>query len=174
MIHVTSFKLLSNEIKEDLIKRCHLDYPQQNLCWDCWHAEFGESGQSYCGIHKDRIVGRNETCPRFECKRILYNEYIYIGRANRGLKASPLANPFKNKDSKKCLLQYKQMIEKDMFYYSVGVIGESSTLDELNRIGALGKNHKDIYLVCWCKKVMDDNTPCHGDIIKEILEIQGK
>ena len=41
---------------------------------------------------------------------------------------------------------------------------------EVGRLLNIYKKYGETYLICWCKEEMDDDTPCHGDVIKEILE----
>lgn len=97
--------------------------------------------------------------------------HIYIGRAmpRYGLKASPLANAKGNS-----LKEYRQWIEDNLsvIVYSGGWRGiiEWRIQQNLKWMKEILSKHGVLYLVYWCKKEMDDDTPCHGDIIKEILE----
>jgi len=124
VIHVTSFKLLPDEIQNDL-----------------------------------KLPDDQRKHP----------EYIYIGRAmpRYGLEASPLANPYKPGEAydsiDHCLVLYKETMSIDIHINDL-------IREELLRIKSLLIKHKDIYLVCWCVEELDGIEPCHGYIVKEILE----
>lgn len=86
-------------------------------------------------------------------KRAMPRGYsIYIGRP------SPLGNPFRigpDGDRARVVELYRQWIEIKI------EDNDPCVVDELRRIKEAG----DVNLVCWCSPL-----PCHGDVIKEIVE----
>lgn len=81
---------------------------------------------------------------------------IYIGRPGKGLKGSPLANPFKltkESDRQSNLSLYKKWLW-------LNLKDNTPQLIELQRIMELERKYSDIYLACFCKP-----RDCHGDII---------
>ena len=129
-----------------------------------------------------------------------YPQYIYVGRANKkyGLPECYLANHFKpSRDVSihKCLENYKKSFDvhflnyrksqaeferlyeegsivRDGFWFNFRLTYPPSAriMWALDCLKWWENKLSDIYLVCWCCKEMDDDTPCHGDIIKKILE----
>ena len=95
---------------------------------------------------------------------------VYIGRAmpRYKLKASPLANPLKEKlypDVWECISEYAKIIRYELSDLLVNNVGM-----EIDRLKCIYEKHGELFLICWCKKVMDDDTPCHGDVIRDILK----
>lgn len=93
------------------------------------------------------------------------NNDVYIGRG------SPLGNPFtgsKKVENTKAAFQCssrEEAIEKYEKYLRLAIYeNESYICNEMNRIWKMAKNG-DVNLVCFCKP-----KPCHGDIIKKIIE----
>lgn len=88
--------------------------------------------------------------------------HIYIGRAmpRHGLKASPLANPYSVK---------KYSVENSLILYGHYVTAKLEAIKEIFRLKKLYEKHGELTLFCWCKKEVDDDTPCHGDVIKGVL-----
>lgn len=93
---------------------------------------------------------------------------VYIGRANgrRGLKASPLANPYvvgKDGELSEVIEKYRAWTEDMITDAPISFGIELSLL--------VGKP-----LACWCRRDGEDRTPenaCHGDVIIQILEELG-
>lgn len=90
---------------------------------------------------------------------------IYIGRTFKKygfyLEGSPLANPFplNHEDERdNVLAQYRNWLYEKMN-------SDSPQLAELYRLKKLYDQGQDLVLLCWCAP-----KPCHGDVIKEILE----
>lgn len=89
--------------------------------------------------------------------------YVYIGRG------SALGNPFTHLDNQG-KAEYKVesreiAVESYRKYLEEKIKSKDKAVcNELNRIYKLAMN-KEIYLVCYCAP-----KPCHGDVIKEIIE----
>lgn len=88
---------------------------------------------------------------------------VYIGRANvrYGLRASPLANPFrleKGGDRLAALARYRVWLTHQMRLEDSPARAEIWRLVELARTG-------DVTLLCWCAP-----SACHGDVVKEVVE----
>lgn len=96
----------------------------------------------------------------------LNTERVYIGRFNKyyGLLRSLLYNPFKiskELDRKQCCIKYKEYIIKKI---------KSDTRFQSEIIRLLNiLQYKDIELICWCHP-----EECHGNIIKNILDLYKK
>lgn len=87
------------------------------------------------------------------CKREPDSEYI--GRP------SPLGNPYplkKGAPKGSTLPRYRQWLQERVQERDPAVCSE------LNRLYKIAK-HGDLKLGCWCAP-----GPCHGDVIKELLE----
>lgn len=87
---------------------------------------------------------------------------IYIGRSyKKTMKESPLHNPFSVKEygRDKALELYT--------YYLFNEYRKQSgpVYEELLRLSKLYKEKQTLTLVCWCKP-----KPCHGDVIKKVLQ----
>lgn len=98
---------------------------------------------------------------------------VYVGREmpKYGLKRSVLANPFKPKINNQkgrewALSMYITWIN------SRDDMGFDFTLfdEEIERLKKLHGEHGELVLACWCKKKRDDDTPCHGDVIRALIE----
>ena len=94
---------------------------------------------------------------------------FYIGRG------SVLGNPYTSKplDDTKALYQCNS-VEESIELYKKYLEQKIATKDitickELNRILTYARS-EDVYLVCFCKTVKNPDKPCHGDIIKNILD----
>ena len=89
---------------------------------------------------------------------------VYIGREtsiiNGKSDGSPLANTFsvKKYGRDECIRLYDKWLNT-----AIG-IRNTEVCDELNRLYTIAKKG-DLYLVCWCAPL-----PCHGDIIKRVIE----
>ena len=96
------------------------------------------------------------------------NDY-YIGRG------SILGNPYTSKDLDKTKALYHcDTVEESILSYKKYLYDKITDKDfkicsELNSI-LLKARETDVYLVCFCKTIKNPDKPCHGDIIKEILE----
>lgn len=91
---------------------------------------------------------------------------VYIGRAmpRQGLKASPLGNPFK----------VTEYAERAMYLYSDWLREHSTRYtpqrEELHKLLVRLERGEDLALACWCKTKERPDAPCHGDVIKAVLE----
>lgn len=90
-----------------------------------------------------------------------FNTGIYIGRGGKGKAQSPFANPFTVKDYglKLCLKKYKEWLQEKLKDKN------SPQRVQLETLAEMVMNGHNIRLVCFCKP-----KPCHGDIVKQILE----
>jgi hypothetical protein len=112
--------------------------------------------------------------------------WVYIGRESkrRGLKASPLANPFGIGAPRGKLRDYGDRIEYTAGKASrddvIGMFREwlmAQTLPmvvseqrlELARLLGLLARHGKLVLVCWCAP-----KACHGEVIREALGAGGR
>lgn len=95
-----------------------------------------------------KVINKNSTVQK--------EKTIYIGRP------SVLGNPYligKDGDRSKVIFLYRSWLHSKIKLKDKAVL---AVLDEIRKIE---KKHKTCYLVCWCKPL-----PCHGDVIKEILD----
>ncbi len=78
---------------------------------------------------------------------------IYIGRGRNNL---GYGNPYtvEKWGRKKAIKKYKKYIEKN--------IEILTPLKELYK-------HNNLFLKCWCKREINGDVQCHGDVIKKIL-----
>jgi hypothetical protein len=88
----------------------------------------------------------------------------YIGRAFKGMRGSPLGNPFSLKQYERAdsVARYKEWLREQ--YKSRG-----PAYEELMALYRLSMIDEGITLLCWCKHLGED-TPCHGDVIKYAIE----
>jgi hypothetical protein len=87
---------------------------------------------------------------------------IYVGRATRGRKGSPLGNPFKiGKDGTRdeVIAKYAAWLDEQL-----AEAGSAASL-ELARIRAVWLEHGGIVLACWCAP-----ERCHAEVIRDRLE----
>lgn len=104
----------------------------------------------------------------------------YIGRAapRRGLKASPLANPFKVggdiptvEDAVaiyRIYLSYRPLTNTDR----LGEFDACEEEAELSRLRALHEEHGKLLLLCWCENWDGEGEApgkCHGEVIRDAL-----
>ena len=92
---------------------------------------------------------------------------IYIGRP------SILGNPFASKSSKLAKEQVSsntEAVEKCRVWLRQQWIADSPVKAELLRLARLYKETGVLHLICWCKLKVNDDTPCHGDVIKAAIE----
>lgn len=100
---------------------------------------------------------------------------VYIGRG------SPLGNPFtgsKKLEDTKAEFQCEsreEAVEKHREYLDRKISEKDEVIcNELNRIWLMSKeNEEPIYLVCFCKQE-NKEVSCHGDNIKNVIELKLK
>jgi hypothetical protein len=93
----------------------------------------------------------------------LENHEVYVGRSNarRGLKGSPLANPFILKDESDrslVLARYRVWLDERILARA------SEVTDEMDRLRATANRHGELVLLCWCAP-----KGCHAEAIAEAL-----
>ena len=100
-------------------------------------------------------------------KRTFKGEHgVYIGRG------SVLGNPYTHKQGTKA--EYVvESVEKAIQEYENDLLNKISNKDpsicgELNRLYKYYKEHGELNLICYCK--WKGHEPCHGDVIKNMLE----
>lgn len=86
---------------------------------------------------------------------------VYIGRGGRGLKCSPLANPYKI--TKDCTRE--QSIDMYRSWFDIAITDNPMVTHESSVILRMAQEPGGVNLVCWCAPL-----PCHGDVIKEMIE----
>lgn len=94
-------------------------------------------------------------------KVVGFKEGIYIGRGGKGLKQSPLANPYKigtDGNREKVLNLYRKWLWEELNKANSEVTKELIKILELSQ-------EKQVKLICFCHPL-----PCHGDIIIKCLE----
>ncbi|MBE7553169.1 MAG: DUF4326 domain-containing protein [Anaerolineales bacterium] len=92
---------------------------------------------------------------------------IYIGRP------SLLGNPFASKPSKYAKQSVSSDVEAVREYHcwlQAQWLANSEVKAELLRLARLYKETGVLHLICWCKLKANDDTPCHGDVIKAAIE----
>ena len=92
---------------------------------------------------------------------------VYVGRP------SLLGNPFASKPSKlakqnvssaaEAVAQYRPWLREQWRT-------NPEIKAELLRLARLYKETGTLHLICWCKLKVNDDTPCHADIIKAAIE----
>jgi len=101
-------------------------------------------------------------------KHTVTDNDFYIGRG------SPLGNPYSSVKDKKTLAQFtcdsrEESIEKYREYLVTSLLDDNIAIrNELNKIYRASMKG-DVYLVCFCSP-----KPCHGDVIKNIIEEKKK
>ena len=92
---------------------------------------------------------------------------VYIGRP------SLLGNPYASKPSKLARQNVSsdaEAVEQYRLWLREQYRTNPEIKAELLRLARLYKEHNTLHLVCWCKFKVNDDTPCHGDVIREALE----
>lgn len=90
---------------------------------------------------------------------------VYIGRGGRGLKASPLANPFRLDPSRPCEEQ-PEVLEQYRRWLWAELQADTPARRQIALLAALPDN----VLVCFCRPVGRDAPACHGDIVARAIE----
>ncbi len=92
---------------------------------------------------------------------------VYIGRP------SLLGNPFASKPSRYTTQSVSSAVEA-VAQYRLWLREQWRTNPEIKaellRLARLYKESGTLHLICWCKLKVNDDTPCHGDVIREALE----
>lgn len=92
---------------------------------------------------------------------------IYIGRP------SVLGNPFASKPSKyakQSVSSDAEAVEKYQVWLREQWAANGEVKAELLRLARLYQETGTLHLICWCKLKVNDDTPCHGDVIKAAIE----
>ena len=93
----------------------------------------------------------------------------YCGRAGRGRRSSPLANPYPlNDEAQRDAVcdKYRVWLDEQLRLRSPQVIFELNRLEKLARAG-------DLTLLCWCRDLagaVPESKRCHCDVIRERIE----
>jgi hypothetical protein len=74
----------------------------------------------------------------------------------------PLKNRFDDAERYLCIDKYEKYIESKL-------MSDDRVLQEFKMLIEYLKNGIDVNLICWCKEG-NREVPCHGDVIKKILE----
>jgi len=83
----------------------------------------------------------------------------YIGRASRGRKPSPLANPYRVKEHGRegAIRLYEDWLFRRLLKWE----RDCPLWAEIERLTELAKRPEGVTLLCWCAP-----ERCHGDVIK--------
>lgn len=80
---------------------------------------------------------------------------------------SVLGNPFVMKHGVEEHLRNEVCDKYEVWLNNQIAVKNFQVCNELNRIYAMARDGKDVYLMCWCAP-----KRCHGDYIKKIIEDQ--
>ena len=98
-------------------------------------------------------------------------DVVYIGRAWQGWKASPLANPHNLGRCRQCGMRHRK--GETLPYYEEWLRDQWRTNGPakaaLLAIVAKVKAGEPVTLGCWCKDHPNDSIPCHGDVIRKVV-----
>lgn len=92
---------------------------------------------------------------------------VYIGRP------SLLGNPYASKPSKHATQSVSsdaEAVREYRCYLQAQWLAKGKVKAELLRLARLYKETGTLHLICWCKLKVNDDTPCHGDVIREAIE----
>ena len=95
------------------------------------------------------------------------DEGEYIGRATGGRQASPLANPYpitSGQDPADVIAKYR------VWLWGKIKAKDQAVLGELSRLLGMALRPEGVILVCWCRSTEEEWPPCHGDVVKAVLE----
>jgi len=90
---------------------------------------------------------------------------IYIGRANKNLSRSPLANQYAigfDGDRDQIIELYRRWL---WYQINIGEHNPNGALKELLAMARLVKAGNPVILTCYCKPLA-----CHGDVIKRAVD----
>ena len=95
--------------------------------------------------------------------------YVWVGgrSSRRGLKASPLANPYRAGQYPTHIHMWPLNSEDVIYWYRIWLVHSHWGMKyfELGRLDNLLKKHGRLVLVCRCAP-----KPCHAEVIREWLE----
>lgn len=92
---------------------------------------------------------------------------VYVGRQNRALRASPLANPFRL-DPRRPRDEQPEVLTRYAAWLDGMMLGATPASRELERLRALEPG----ILVCWCRaagEALTATNRCHADIIADAI-----
>jgi len=100
-------------------------------------------------------------------KRTFKGEHgVYIGRG------SVLGNPYTHKQGTKAEYVVGSVQEAvdsyERYLFDKVANKDRDTCNEMNRLYKYYKEHGELNLICYCK--WKGHEPCHGDVIKNMLE----
>ena len=94
---------------------------------------------------------------------------VYVGRAapRRGVKRSPLANPYNVGQWPTHSSMWPLGEDDVMYWYRVWLHRASSVMKmiEMGHLRSLLKEHGKLVLACWCVP-----RRCHAEVIREVLD----
>lgn len=92
---------------------------------------------------------------------------VYIGRGGKGLRASPLANPFRLDPTRPRDEQGTEVLDRYRRWLWAQLKSDTPARREIELLARLG----DGVLVCFCRPLGREATPaCHGDIVARAIE----
>jgi hypothetical protein len=92
--------------------------------------------------------------------------YVYVGRAMKGIPASPLGNPFRAEDYPDAIERFREWL-RDAYRAELAgraTLKQGDAVAELRRLAELFREEGGLTLACWCSP-----EPCHADVIAEAV-----
>lgn len=92
--------------------------------------------------------------------------YVYVGRAMKGIPASPLGNPFRPNPEGNAIELFRKWL-RDAYRADLAgraTLAQSEAAAELRRLAELFREEGRLTLACWCSP-----EPCHADVIAEAV-----
>lgn len=94
--------------------------------------------------------------------------YVYVGRAMKGIPASPLGNPFRPSQVDDAIGAFRQWLRDAYRADRDGRATHEQYLaaEELRRLADIYREEGRLTLACWCATGPNpDDGPCHADVI---------
>jgi hypothetical protein len=92
--------------------------------------------------------------------------YVYVGRAMKGIPASPLGNPFRPNHEGDAIERFRVWL-RDAYRAELAgraTLAQAEAVAELRRLAELFREEGRLTLACWCSP-----EPCHADVIAEAV-----
>lgn len=92
--------------------------------------------------------------------------YVYVGRAMKGIPASPLGNPFRPNPEGDAIERFRGWLRDAYRADAAGraTLAQAEAVAELRRLAELFREEGRLTLACWCSP-----EPCHADVIAQAI-----